>query len=217
LFGGGVAASKLSIYNGALTRFLGERKLSSLTESREPRRALDDVWDQGGVKTCLQMAQWNFAINSAQLDYDPSISPPFGYRRAFAKPDDFVRTAGVCQDEYFHFPLTQYQDNSGYWLCDLDTIWVRYVSDDDNFGMDFSKWPPNFTRYVEGYFASQIAAGIATDQAKALTTRDVEKLLLAAKATDSAEEPVGRVPAGSWSRARHRNAGTDRNPSGSLY
>lgn len=209
---------RLSIYNGALTRFLGERKLASLSEEREPRRLLDDVWDNDGVKSCLQQGQWNFAIKSAQFDYDTGISPPFGYRRVFAKPSDFCRTAGVCVDEFFQCPLVYYQDNAGYWLCDLDTIFVRYVSDDVLYGFDYSKWPPNFTRYVEGYFASQIAAGIANQQAKAITQKDVDRLLSNARGTDSAEEPPGHVTHGSWTRARHGSrAGVERSSNGSLY
>lgn len=210
--------SKLSIYNGAL-RFLGERKLSSLTENREPRRVLDDVWDDDGVKSCLQQGQWNFAIRSAQMDYDSGIDPPFGYRRVFAKPTDFVRTAGVCEDEFFRCPLIRYQDNSGYWLADLDTIWVRYVSDDTDYGLDFSKWPPNFTRFVEGWFALQIAPTIKNSEtAKAFTQKIVDDLLRNAKATDSQEEPPGIQPMGSWTSARRGNWTTrDRTPSGSLY
>lgn len=209
-------ATKLSIYNGAL-RFLGERK-TTLTEQREPRRLLDDVWDDEGVRKCLQMGQWNFAIRSAQMDYDSGIEPPFGYRRVFAKPDDFVRTAGVCSDEYFKCPLVGYQDNNSYWLADLDTIFVRYVSDDEDYGYDFSKWPPNFTSFVEAWFALQIAPRIkGSETAKALTQRDVDRLLSSAKATDSMEEPPGVQPTGSWTRARHANSRNDRNPSGSLY
>jgi hypothetical protein len=76
-------ASKLSIYNGALLA-LGERKLSSLTEARGSRRRLDSVWDDGGVKSCLQAGFWNFAMQSIELTYSPSITPAFGYRYAFA-------------------------------------------------------------------------------------------------------------------------------------
>lgn len=209
--------SKLSLYNGAL-RCLGERRLASLTEARAPRRDLDEVWDDDGVRKCLQMGQWNFAIRSAQFDYDSGIEPPFGYRRVFGKPDDFVRTAGVCTDEFFKCPLTDYQDNNSYWLCDLDTIFVRYVSDDDEYGYDMSKWPPNFASFVEAWFALQIAPRITgSETAKALTQRDVDKLLKAAKATDSMEEPPGFQPTGSWVRARRQNSTRDRTPRGSLY
>lgn len=207
-------ANKVGIYNGAL-RFLGERK-TTLTEQREPRRVLDDVWDDEGVKKCLQMGQWNFAIKSAQFDYDSGIEPPFGYQRVFAKPDDFVRTAGVCSDEFFRCPLTLYQDNNSYWLCDLDTIYVRYVSDDEDYGMDFSKWPPNFTTFVEGWFALQIKPRLTGNKAE-WTQNDVDRLLRAARATDAMEEPPGVQPTGSWVRSRRGNAGRDRTPGGTLY
>ena len=208
--------SKLAIYNGAL-RCLGERK-TTLTEAREPRRLLDDVWDDDGVRKCLQQGQCNFAIRSTQMDYDSGIEPPFGYQRVFAKPDDFVRTVGVCSDEYFKCPLTNYQDNNSYWLADLGAIYVRYVSDDEEYGYDFSKWPPNFTSFVEAWFAMQIAPRIkGSETARAVTQQDVMRLLRAAKATDAMEEPPGEQPAGSWSRARHGSYRSDRTPRGNLY
>lgn len=210
--------SKLSIYNNALTRFIGERKLSSLTEAREPRRLLDDVWDSDGVKTCLQEGQFNFAIRTTQMDYDTGIAPDFGYRRAFAKPSDYVRLAGICSDEYFKVPLIHYQDNAGYWFCDLDVIYVRYVSIDTDYGYDFAKWPPNFTRFVEAWFALQIAPRMAGDRTKMVTEADVEKLLKKAKATDSQEEPPGIKPLGSWSRSRLSSRGrNDRGSRNSFY
>ena len=42
---------KLTVYNETLG-LLGERKLASLTEQREPRRVLDGFWDQT-VAYCL--------------------------------------------------------------------------------------------------------------------------------------------------------------------
>lgn len=209
-----MSTSKLNIYNGAL-RLLGERKVT-LTEAREPRRLLDDVWDADGVSTCLQTGQWNFAIKSAQFDYDSGIDPPFGYRRVFAKPDDFVRTVGVCTDEYFRCPLTNYQDNNGYWLCDFDTIYVRYVSDDTDYGFNFDKWPYNFARFVEGWFALQIKPRLTGNKSE-WTDRDVDKLLRKAKATDAMEEPPGFQPTGNWARARHGDRYTDRKTRGTLY
>lgn len=205
--------TKLSVYNGAL-RVLGERK-TTLTEQREPRRLLDDVWDDDGVRRCLQMGQWNFAIRSTQMDYDTGIAPPFGRRRVFAKPEDFVRVAGVCSDEYFRCPLTTYQDNAGFWIDDLDTIFVRYVSADVDYGMDFSKWPPNFTSFVEGWFGLQIKPRLTGNKAE-WTQSDVDKLMRAAKATDAMEEPPGFQPAGNWVRSRHGSR-SERTPRGSLY
>lgn len=209
--------TKLSLYNNALVVHLGARKLAALSEAVESRRALDDVWDGGGVKACLQMGQWNFAIKSAQFDYDPSIEPDFGYQRVFAKPDDFVRTVAVCSDEYFRNSFEGYLDNNSYWVCDLDTIYVRYVSDDDEYGMDMSKWPPNFTTFVEAWFAMRIARRLTgSDQLKALTDRDVQRYLRAAKATDAMEEPTRQQPVGSWVRARH-GGHRERTPKSGLW
>ena len=66
--------SRLQIYNGALL-LCEERFLSSLTEDREPRHLLDHVWNNGGVRYCLEQGQWRFAMRSVSLDYDTSVVP----------------------------------------------------------------------------------------------------------------------------------------------
>ena len=150
-----MATTRLKLYNEALITFLGERALGSLAENREPRRVLDAVWDNGAIDYCLEQGLWNFATRAQQITYSPSVEPPFGYRYAFTKPDDYVRTAAVCSDERFNCPLTQYADEGGFWFADLDTLYVKYVSDDDQYGYDLScgrrrspsgwrrTWPPS--------------------------------------------------------------------------
>jgi hypothetical protein len=135
--------TKLQLYNNALL-LCGERALGSLTEEREPRRLLDQVYDTDGIKKCLEMGQWKFAMRTIQIDYDPDVSPTFGYQRAFDKPTDWVVTSSVCSDEYFRAPLLQYTDEAGYWYADLNTIYVRYVSDDAQYGKNIGSWPGSF-------------------------------------------------------------------------
>ena len=197
-----MSASKLSIYQGACLA-LGERKVVSLTENRETRRALDDVWTRDGVKTCLQAGFWNFAMRGMQYDYSPSVEPTFGYRRAFDKPTDWLRTAAVCEDEFFKVPLLAYSDEAAYWFADLDTIYVRYVSGDTNYGFDYAKWPQNFQRYVELYFAWSICERIlqSTEKKRDLE-RDMEVMLRKAKSTDAMDEATAMLPPGSWTQAR---------------
>lgn len=84
-----MANDQLSLYNNALT-VLGERKIASLTENREPRRVLDDVWS-GAVKYCLEQGQWKFAIRTSKLTYSTDVNPVFGYRRAFERPSEIGR------------------------------------------------------------------------------------------------------------------------------
>src|SRR3546814_179077 len=145
-----MTATQLSLYNGAL-RLCGEAKLANLTEDREPRYVLDDVWDDGALRHCLQQGSWNFAMRTVEAEYSPSVEPSFGFRRAFDKPTDWVRTAAMASDEYFRCPLTSLgaRDEGGFWFSDLETIYVRYVSDDASFGLDMSLWPANFTRRSE--------------------------------------------------------------------
>jgi hypothetical protein len=211
-------ATRLSIYNGACS-IIGERQLMTLTENRESRRALDDVWDRGGVNTCLSNGLWNFASRGIQWDYDPSFTPPFGYQCVFEHPADWVRWMMVCTDPYFQQPLLQCSDEGQFFYCDLQRIWVKYVSNDPNFGMNLAAWPDNFQRYVEAYFAESIAVRLTGDEAKrkgAEAKRD--DFLKKAKSTDAMNESTALLPAGTWRQARHGRRNTvERGNPYSLY
>jgi hypothetical protein len=194
--------SKLQIYQGAALA-LGDRKIISLTENRETRRALDSVWERDGVKRCLQMGLWHFASRSVQYDYSPSVEPPFGFKRAFNKPEDWVRTTKMCEDEFYKVPLLQYTDEAGFWYADLDTIYVSFVSLLPDYGMDFSKWPPNFTIFVELWFAWSICRRTTNSgQTKEDLWKDVDKALRNAKSTDAMDEATQFLPPGTWSTSR---------------
>jgi hypothetical protein len=195
-------ASKLSLFNGAL-RELGERKLASLAENREPRRVLDSIWDADAAETVLAAGQWNFASNSIELTYSPSITPAFGYRYAFDHPENHVRTVAVCEDEYFKVPLLHYKDEGSYWYADIDTIYVCYVDGGTSFGLDYAKWPPNFTRYVEAWLAARACMSITKSQSQRDSLETLAEVWLAkAKSTDAMEEATRFMPQGSWTRAR---------------
>ena len=206
-------STQLKLYNKALTLYLGERKLASLSENREPRRVLDDVWD-GGVKSCLEQGQWKFALRTSKLTYDPGIEPSFGYARAFEKPNDCVRVSKLCQDEFFNQPILAYSEESGFWFAELDEIYISYVSDHASFGNDLSLWPESFTNWVAAWFASQ--ASIRLKQ----SDTDVEKLFKIqgqlkknALSKDALQGPTQFLPQGNWTRAR--TGGAYRNDRGS--
>jgi hypothetical protein len=205
-----MTASKLSIYNGALTRFLGERPLASVTEDRKPRRLLDVVWDNGGINNCLQRGYWNFALRVASISYAPSITPSFGYSYAITKPSDWVRTYALSASEYFEPPFLDHEDQAGYWWCDLQEVYVKYVSNGSAYGGDYSKWPDNFERFVECWFASQICLGLtqSQDRTDALEKR-CKALLSDAKTTDATDEPTRFPTQGSWASSR-RGSGRSR-------
>lgn len=203
--------NRLSLYNDALT-MAGERALASLTENVEARLLLDQVWDNNGVDACLEEGQWMFAMRTVRIDYDPGIEPDFGYSRAFDKPDDWLLTSSVCEDEFFRVPLRRYTDESGFWFSDLDTLYVRYVSNDSSYGGDLSLWPRSFTEFVAAHFASKIILKITNDENRLRMFINSEnpkhsvrgRALLNAKNRCAMANPSGVVAQGEWSKARTR-------------
>jgi hypothetical protein len=212
-------SNQLTLYNLALL-YCGERALSSLTESREPRRTLDEVWNANGVKKCLEEGQWRFARRSVQIDYDPDITPQFGFGRAFPKPSDYVVTVAMCQDEYFREPLLRYSDEAGHWYSDLDVMYVTYVSSDDGYGLNINDWPGWFEEFVAAHFASRIIWKLSASEDKLKTITALrQSLKKTALNRDAMSDPTKFPAPGGWVRARHRQGSSrDRgNLSGDLY
>lgn len=206
-----MATDRLKIYNGALLN-CAERSLASLTENQESRRLLDLVWNDGGVRYCLEQGQWHFAMRSSRFTYNPSITPDFGFQKVFDKPTDWITTSGVFQDEFMRAPLTQYADEVAYWFANVEEIFVRYVSDHANFGMDLSRWPSSFTDYVKAYFASRIIRKLpgGADRVDDLTHPKsglVAQTLMIAKNKSAMAQPATFPTRGTWAAARHRGIG----------
>lgn len=199
-----MSATKLKLYNDALM-ICGERRLASLTENQERRRVLDENWDSGKgvVNYCLERGQWNFAAVSMKYSYSPSVEPPFGYRRSFNKPDDYVRTMALCSDEYFQVPLLRYRDEADTWFADLDDIYVTYVSNDVAYGNNMGIWPDTFAEFVAARLAYKSCWRLTQDRAKRAEVRDYFKeCLKQAKGNDAMNEPTRFTPRGTWSRSR---------------
>ena len=213
-----MSTTRLKIYNGALL-LCGEQQLASLSENREPRHLLDLVWNDDGVRFCLEQAQWHFAMRASRLDYEPSIAPDWGFQRAFTKPTDWVETSGVWQDEFMRAPLLDYADEVMYWFCDLDEIFVKYVSDDVTYGMDFAKWPETFTEYVKTFFASKIIRKLPggadkVDDIVHPKTGALARALSIAKNRAAMVLPATFPTRGTWTAARHAGASRLRNDGG---
>ena len=219
--------TRLDLYNKALL-VCGERFLASLTEDREPRRLLDHVWNTGGNDYCLENGQWWFAMRTTMIDYDPSITPTFGYRKAFTKPTDWKATSAVCSDEFFRLPLLAYADERANWYADITPIYVKYISNDAAFGGDLANWPATFTDYVACYYASLIISKLAGDRSAqeakifgppgAPQQGLLHHTLHVAKNKAAMTQPTQYLAQSNWSRARRGRRGgyNDRGNSGSL-
>lgn len=194
--------TRLSIFNGALLE-CKEREIASLTENREPRRLLDRVWDNGGIDYCLGAAQWKFAKVSVEVAAEPSIVPGFGYSKAYPIPSDHLRTIAVASDPYFNSPLTQYSTERGYWFSDVEPLYISYVSNGVTAGGDMSRWPMEFVRYVEAYFASMIIGKLTQDSNEWSRIYQLVKARRTEAASgDAMEGPTTFPPMGAWQAAR---------------
>lgn len=195
---------KLKLYNEAL-RHLGETKVVE-GENREPKRVLDDIWDSGFIDFCLEEGQWNFASRTVKLDYTPSITPPFGYRYAFQQPTDFIRMLAIASDEYFNSPVTKYSPEAGYLFCDLESLYIKYVSNDTAYGNNAALWTPSFIKYLGYALAYEAAPRITNNKAN---TRELfelmQRALLNAHAKNGMARPATFLPSGDWSKSRRRN------------
>ena len=199
-----MAATQLKLYNAAL-RICGHSKIADLTVNEEARHLLDDAWaaGKGAINRCLRKGLWNFAMREVKVEYTSDFTPGFGYRYPFNKPSDWVRTAQISADEYFSLPLTEVQDQRDFWFADVEPLYVRYVSDDNEYGSDLSLWPEGFAEYFETYLASEIIHKLSAATTKA---EDVMKLakdrLGTAKSLDAMDEATKFLPPGNWRQSR---------------
>ena len=152
-------------------------------------------------------------MRTAEIDYDSSVTPTFGFNRAFAKPTDWIRTAILASDEFFHNPLSEleYNDEGAYWYLSIDTIYVRYISNNVAYGYDLSLWPQSFVRYVEAYLAEQIAPKLFQDPSKVKEFKALaHRALIDARSKDAMNEGAKFRPEGSWVSARRGASRRDR-------
>jgi hypothetical protein len=209
-----MATTQLNLYNEAL-RILGERKLASLSENREPRRVLDDIWADGAVDACLEQAFWKFATRAVKITASTTTIPAFGYKNAFDKPSDLVRIMNASADERFNEPLTQMMDEVGFWFADVDPLYVRYVSNATDYGNDMARWPQSFIRYFAAYLAAEAALTLTQSPDKLkLALGLMKEALTEARSRDAMSDPTAFLPQGGWSKARGGRSGSRRDRGG---
>lgn len=195
-----MTASTLGLYNRALG-FLGERKLTSLVEAREPRRALDDVYADV-LDECLEAGPWKHARRTVQLTASNSVTPAFGYEYAFDVPADlleiYLLTAAPNGP-----PMNDWVNEAGFIRAHFDTLYLTYVSNDASYGVKFSAWSPAFARYVGAALGARICMRITQSADKTqLAEKAEERYRRAALSLDARDGPPGQIPTGTWVLSR---------------
>jgi hypothetical protein len=196
-------ADKLQIFKGALRLIGNNAGLSSLTEVSAARNALEDAWTPAG-EYLLSKGLWNFAMRSVELSFDEDIDPLFGYDYAFSKPEDWVRTAAISDrpDDESH-GFEDFADETDFWFADVDTLYVRYVSNDEDYGWNVGGWRAPFAKAMEAYLAFECGLPISSDKGNRNDIFSLYKSRLQdAKGLDAVDERVKRSPPGRLVRAR---------------
>lgn len=199
-----MSTDRLGLYNVALAA-LGERSLDSLTEEGEPRRELDAVWSRGNgaLRYFLEQGRWKFALRSQRLDASATVEPAFGFTEAFEMPTDFVHLDMLSADERFTLPMTHFEFEVGFIWADVDPIYIRFVSDDTDYGADFSAWPETFTLWAGYWMATQIAPRYKGQADLERLLELTRKYLIDARSKDAVQSPTRFPPMGNWASARY--------------
>lgn len=194
-------ASRLNIYKGAL-RLLGPHELAALTDDRPERYQLDDAWDDA-VAFLLEQGLWNFAIRAVELSDDDDVAPLFGWDYGFTKPNDWVRTVGISDEATFRQGFENYEDEAGKWFANVDTLYVRYVSNGTSYGLNIGAWPQSFAKTLEAYLAFESGLPVSGDKGNRNDLYNLYKnRLKRAKTLDAFNEAVDYTPAGRIVRSR---------------
>lgn len=189
----------------------GERKLTGLTDTQQGRYLLDDVWDDGAVDYCLGAGQWTFAKRSVEIASSTSVTPAFGFSKAFDIPTDLVRMVSMCSDPYEKCPVLDYKPMKDYWFADVDPLYVSYVSNNASYGGDLTRWPQEFVLFIQSYMASQIIETLTQDENKfARVYKLAKQYRTEAASSDAMEQPTKFLPEGNWTAARRGGGNGDR-------
>lgn len=204
--------TQLSLYNGALA-IIKHRPLSALTDDVEARYLLDNEFSK--VKAfILEQGLWNFALRTTQLEPDTGNTPSFGHSYAFEQPTDYVRLNAISADPYFYQTLEDYIDEAGYWIASINPLYVSYVSDDNSYGGDLSKWTTLYERAVEYELAYRVAPHLTSMGGDAMQEleRRRDKSLRDARSKDALNQPAKRPPSGRLVLARGGTRGSSGTP-----
>lgn len=203
--------SQLSLYNSALRR-CNERKISALTDNVPARFHLDAVWDEDPIQLMLEKYLWKFARRTMEWNYNPAYTPDFGHQYAFDKPSDYVRLVAISADENFSEPLRNYDPENGFWYADFETIYIKYVSNDSDYGKDYSKWTKLFESMVACYLAYQLAVALnKSDSDLKRLEHEMNQYRKEAANLDAMEDPTRFPTQGTWTRSRRGSPRGDSN------
>ena len=200
-------ASKLGLFKGAISHLKEPIVGLAVSDDSIAVNNLNEHYD-GVLSFMLEQGLWNFATRTVAIDSDPSAEPEFGYAYAIPKPDDYAgRIVSISADARFSLPLNDYQEEgglSGYIFCDVDPLYLRYVSNGVGYGLNLGEWPSTFTRAVEYELAFRVAPHLTSMGEDAMDKLEKRKFraLRDARSKDALNQGSERPPPGRLAQSR---------------
>lgn len=205
-------ATKLDIYNLALSH-INQTTLAAVDEAREARYALDDFWDIT-VKEMLEAGFWKFGTRTVQITDNGDSAPAFGQVYNFDKPEDWVRTYQVSISESMNPPMDDWLEESGFIFANATPIYMRYISNDPEYGMDMNRWTARFIIALSYKLAAYICGRVSgsSDAFRERLDKKADEKVSVALSFEALREPNRRPPDGRWNQSRFRGrvGGSDR-------
>ena len=187
-----MAITKLSLYNNALLA-IGERRLTTDTDTVGTRYSLDVAYDQAAVDACLDMVKPRFALKTAKL-LTPTSTTQHGLQYVYTLPSEYISLHEFCSDAELDEPINRYLIENRTIACDYATsTYLRFVSND----RALADWSPLFADVVSMYLALRIAPRYAPQKLTSLSEQLKAQVEIAA-AIEGSKEPARRPRAGSF-------------------
>ena len=186
-----MALDKLGLYNDAC-RIAGAERLADLTEAREARYKLDEIFDLGAIEFCLRIAMPAFARKTASLSNAGASTSP-AYSATHNLPSDFVinllRADGLPSlyaDAKLEQPVARHHRDGDVIYTDYDTVYLRYVYLNET----YSTWDAEFVRLFTAYLGMELAERIAPHRYR-IAKAKFDELAETARSLAAFQEPIG--------------------------
>ncbi len=198
-----MGTTKLEIYQRAILH-CKQTPVTSLTEANEARR-LCDVHYAPMLQCLMEGGFWTHAMRTVSITTNTGVTPAFGYAYAFDTPSDFVRLYMVSLSENMIPPLDHqlggnaYLIEAGYIWADSTPLYVRYTSNDSNYGLDLTKWPERLTEAAATELAYRIVPKLTgSSELKSELFELKADALGKANTFEALQQPTQVARAGRW-------------------
>jgi hypothetical protein len=203
-----MAATKTTLYRGAIMLLRQNAVDVAVTDDIAFVNNLDLVYDRV-LAYCIVQSDWNFATRTVSIEASEDVSSGINdYSYAIPKPDDYAgRIVAISGNQRFDPPLDDYHEDggfSGYIWCDVDPLYLRYISNSVEYGLNLADWHPAFERYVEHELAWRVAPHLTSMSAneKEEFRKERKRALLDAQAKDARNQGAQKLPQGRLVQAR---------------